>query len=175
MRLAAILKSTGFVSRREGKFIFVGTPEDFTDHGAAVDRVGTRVYRPNYVTAEELQTLITPLLTEKIGVVSVTSEAKTGIPSNDQRRRRRQPSPAARSWWSATTRPCWPQIDQLVAEVDVRPMQVPIEAMILSVQLDDKDKFGVNFQLLRAERQPQASAGEPCPQSFGQRSRSTAG
>jgi type IV pilus assembly protein PilQ len=36
-----------------------------------------------------------------------------------------------------------------VAEVDVRPMQVAIEAMILSVKLNDTDKLGVNFQLLK--------------------------
>ena len=53
------------------------------------------------------------------------------------------------------------QVDQVVAEVDVRPMQVAIEAMILSVKLDDMDKFGVNFELFRENDQRQARLGEP--------------
>ncbi len=88
--LRAILKSTGFVSRREGKFIFVGTPEDFNSIEQAMDRVGTRVYRTNYVTAAELKTLITPLLTEKIGVVSVSTPAEAGIATERLHGRRRQ-------------------------------------------------------------------------------------
>ena len=61
--LAAILKSTGFVARREGQFMYVGTPKDIQGMAQSVDRIGTRVYRPNYVKASELQPLITPLLT----------------------------------------------------------------------------------------------------------------
>ena len=81
--LRAILKSTGFVSRREGNFIFVGTPEDFNNIEHGMDRIGTRVYRTNYITAAELKALITPLLTEKTGVVSVSTPAEAGIPTSD--------------------------------------------------------------------------------------------
>jgi len=42
-------------------------------------------------------------------------------------------------------------VDQVVAEVDVRPLQVAIEAMILSVKLSDGNEFGVNFQLLHGD------------------------
>ena len=114
----------------------------------ALDRIGTRVYRPNYVTAAELQTLITPLLTEKIGVVSVSTPAEAGIATND--------SSAGGDKFAGGDvlvvrdyEAVLAQIDQMVAEVDVRPLQVAIEAMILSVKLKDTDKFGVNFQLLR--------------------------
>ena len=41
------------------------------------------------------------------------------------------------------------QLDEIFAEVDVKPKQVAIEAMILSVKLDDTFKFGVNFSALR--------------------------
>jgi type II secretory pathway component HofQ len=57
--LKAILKSTGHVARFEENFVYVGTPEDFKSMDQAQDVVGTRIYRPNYVTATELQTLIT--------------------------------------------------------------------------------------------------------------------
>ncbi|MBN1909534.1 MAG: hypothetical protein JW818_07345 [Pirellulales bacterium] len=146
--LCAILKSTGFLVRREGSFIFVGTAEDFESMERAVDRIGTRIYHPNYIKSLELQTLITPLLTKDVGQVSVTSESKKGIGSNT--------TDAGGNDYAGTEavlvrdyESVLDQIDQLVRDVDRRPMQVHIEAMILSVQLDDKDDFGVNFQLLR--------------------------
>jgi type IV pilus assembly protein PilQ len=103
--LDAILKSSGYTSRRQGKFVFVGSPEEFNTMEQAMDRVGARVYRPNYVTATELKTLITPLMTEKTGVVSVSSTPEPGIAASDSGAGATS-SPAATSFWSATTRPC---------------------------------------------------------------------
>jgi type IV pilus assembly protein PilQ len=158
--LGAILKSTGFVSRREGNFIFVGTPEDFNNLEQAMDRVGTRTYRPNYVTAAELRALITPLLTEKIGVLSVSTPAEAGIALNDAGAGGDKFSGnevlVVRDYEAVLC-----QIDQMVAEVDVRPMQVSIEAMILSVKLSDTNKFGVNFQLLRQNPSIKFGLGSP--------------
>ncbi len=158
--LKAILKSTGYVYRREGKFIFVGTPEDFTNIEQGMDRVGTRVYRTNYVTAAELKTLVTPLLTEKIGVISVSTPSEAGIASND--------SIAGGDRFSGSEvlmvrdyEAVLSQIDQLVAEVDVRPLQVAIEAMILSVKLQDKDTFGVNFEFLSQNPNLAVGLGSP--------------
>jgi type IV pilus assembly protein PilQ len=146
--LDAILRSTGYVARRQGPYIFVGTPDEFNSMEQALDRVATRVYRPNYVTATELKTLIQPLLTEKIGVVSVSSPAEAGIATNS--------SVAGGDKYAGGDvvlvrdyQAVLLQIDQMVAEVDVRPLQVSIEAMILSVKLDDTDTFGVDFALLR--------------------------
>jgi type IV pilus assembly protein PilQ len=158
--LRAILKSTGFAFRRDGNFIFVGTPEDFNSMEQGLDRVGTRVYRTNYITAAELKALVTPLLTEKIGIVSVSSPSEAGIATNDSVAGGDKFSGnevlVARDYEAVLT-----QIDQLVTEVDVRPMQVAIEAMILSVHLKDEDKFGVNFQLLRANPDLKFGLGSP--------------
>jgi type IV pilus assembly protein PilQ len=158
--LRAILRSTGFVFRRDGNFIFVGTPEDFNSMEQGLDRVGTRVYRTNYVTAAELKALVTPLLTEKIGIVSVSSQAEAGIATNDSVAGGDKFSGGevlvARDYEAVLS-----QIDQLVTEVDVRPMQVSIDAMILSVHLTDEDKFGVNFQLLRANPNIKFGLGSP--------------
>ncbi|MCX7426321.1 MAG: hypothetical protein NTW96_11955, partial [Planctomycetia bacterium] len=144
--------------------IFVGTLDDFKAMEHSVDRVGTRIFHPSYVKAKELETLITPLLTKEIGLVSVTSEAKTGIPSDM--------SDAGGDAYAGTEalvirdyEAVLAEVDQLVAEVDVRPMQVHIEAMILSVQLDDKDNFGVNFELLRKNDNLRFGWGT-VPQSF---------
>jgi type IV pilus assembly protein PilQ len=146
--LDAILKSTGYASRRQGKFIFVDTPDAFNSMEQAMDRIETRVYRPNYVTAAELKALVQPLLTEKVGTASVSSPAEAGIAASDATAGGDKFAGGdvvlVRDYEAVLA-----QIDQVVAEIDVRPLQVAIEAMILSVKLDDTDKFGVNFQLLQ--------------------------
>jgi len=146
--LDAILKSAGYVARREGNFIFVGTPEDFEALENANDRIGTRVYRPNYVSAAELQKLIQPLLTEKVGVVSVSTPSEVGIQSDDTQAGGDNYAGSdvvvVRDYEGVLA-----QIDQMVREIDVRPMMVHIEAMILSVKLHDEDRYGVDFELLR--------------------------
>lgn len=147
--LKAILKSTGLVCRREGKFIYVGTPQEFTQIEQSLDQVGTRVYRPNYVTAEELKTLITPLLTASTGTAAVSSPPEKGISATTEAKGDSLAGGDAllvRDFEAVLT-----QVDQVVAEVDVRPLQVSIEAMILSVKLNDGNDFGVNFQLLHGD------------------------
>lgn len=158
--LQAILKSTGFVSRRDGNYIFVGTPDDFNNIEQGMDRVATRVYRTNYVTANELKTLVAPLLTDKIGIVSISTPAEGGIGTNDSGAGGDKFSGnevlIVRDYGAVLT-----QIDQLVSEIDVRPLMVSIEAMILSVKLDDTDTFGVNFQLLRNNPNIKFGLGSP--------------
>jgi len=144
--LDAILKSTGFLAKREGRYLFVGKPEDFVQMARTSDQINTRVYHPNYVSAAELQSLITPILTQGVGIVSVTTAAGAGVASADASGDSYAGSDAilVRDYEAVLQ-----EIDQLVVEVDLRPLQVHIEAMILSVKLDDTNKFGVNFQLLR--------------------------
>ncbi|NUQ64258.1 MAG: hypothetical protein HUU20_17450 [Pirellulales bacterium] len=158
--LGAILKSTGYASRREGKFIYVGTPEDFETMEQSLDVVATRVYRPNYLTASDLQTLITPLLTPKVGVCSVTAPAEIGIGTDDDQVGGMSFAGAdvvlVRDYAAVLA-----QVDQVVSELDVRPMQVAIEAMILSVRLNDTDKFGISFELLRNHPNVKLGWGTP--------------
>lgn len=53
------------------------------------------------------------------------------------------------------------EIDQVVSQVDRRPMQVAIEAMILSVKLNDSTQLGVNFELLRDNANARIISGTP--------------
>jgi len=158
--LDAILKSTGYVAKREGDFIYVGKPEDFDTLEKSLDVIATRVYRPNYVTAAELQTLIQPLVTADAGVVSVSTPAEVGIAADS--------STAGGDAFAGGDvvvvrdyEAVLSQIDQVVAEIDVRPLQVVIEAMILSVALDDGNDFGVNFELLRDKDHLRLGSGSP--------------
>jgi type IV pilus assembly protein PilQ len=158
--LAAILKSTGYVTRRHGKFIYVGTSHDFESLEQSLDKIGTRIYRTNYVRAADLQALITPLLTQGVGAISVTTPSETGIAADSTKAGGNSfaggDAVLVRDYEAVLA-----QIDQVVAEIDKRPLQVAIEAMILSVALDDSDQFGVNFQLLRQNSHIALASGSP--------------
>ncbi len=158
--LDAILKSTGYVMQREGKFIYVGTPKDFANLRTSLDHIGTRVYRPNYVTAKELQVLLTPLLTSGVGRISVTAPAAVGIAIDTNSSGGDSPSHGegvlVQDYEAVLS-----QIDDVVREIDRRPMQVHIEAMIISVTLNDTTAIGVNFQFLRNEQNVRFGTGTP--------------
>ena len=158
--LDAILKSTGFLARQEGSFLYVGASEDFLEMEKTLDRLCTRIYRPNFVTATELQTLITPLLTEGIGFVSISSAAEVGIPADDVNvggdSFAGDDVLMIRDYSGVLT-----EVDQIIAEVDQRPLQVAIEATILSIKLDDKTSMGVSFEFLKDNPNVRFGIGTP--------------
>lgn len=158
--LAAILKSTGFIARREGKFVFIGTPADLEEMDRTQDTLVSRVYRPNYVRAAELQQLITPLLSQGVGKISVSSAAEVDIPADTTKTGGNNfagTDVVIVRDYEAVLR----QVDQLVVEIDVQPRQVAIEAMILSVKLDDQYEFGVDLSLLRDRNNVRLVSGAP--------------
>ena len=163
--LAAILKSTGYVTRRHGKFVYVGTSADFQSLEQSLDKIGTRIYRTNYVRASDMQALITPLLTQGVGAISVTSPSEQGI-ATDSSKAGGNSFAGGEAVLVRDYEAVLAQIDQVVGEIDKRPLQVAIEAMILSVKLDDSDQFGVNFALLRQNPHILLASGSP-PGSLG--------
>src|SRR5690606_38396753 len=127
------------------------------------DVITTRVYRPNYVRAMELQQLITPLLSPNVGKVSVSSASEIDIPADTVKT-------GGNSFAGSDVlivrdyEMILRQVDQMVAEIDVQPKQVAIEAMILSVKLDDDYEFGVDFQLLSDQNNVRLVSGSPLAQ-----------
>ncbi len=146
--LAAVLRATGYVARREGNIIYVGTPEEFSKYQQSLDVIATRVYRPSYVSANELEQLLTPLLTPQVGKIKASTAAAKGIAPDGNAAGGNDLATGdvlvVQDYESVLRR-----MDQIVREVDRRPAQVAIEAMILSVELDDENRFGVDFELLR--------------------------
>jgi type IV pilus assembly protein PilQ len=160
--LEAILKSKGLVAHREGRFIYVGTAEEFAAQEKKKDRVNTRIYRPNYVTAAEIKELVSPLITPTIGKISVTTPAKVGIGSDDTQvggdSHAGREAVLVQDYESALL-----QMDRVVLELDRRPLQVAIEAMILSVKLDASHACGVDFQFLKNKGTIRLGLGSPGP------------
>ena len=159
--LSAILKSTGYVTRRHGNMIYVGTEKDFQDLEQALDKIGTRIYRTNYVRSTDLQALITPLLTHGVGTISVTPPSEIGHCRRQHQSRRRH---VCRRRFGARPRlrvGAGPGRSSGRRGRSSRPMQVAIEAMILSVKLDDQNSFGVSFSALRDKAHVQLTSGNP--------------
>jgi len=144
----AVLRVPGFVSQEHEGVLYIGTEQEIQNLGYITDQIATRIYRPNYTPAKELESLIKPLLTPQVGLITVSTAAENGIAPD--------PSNAGGDRYAGTDvlivrdyQRVLKEVDRVVQEVDVRPAQVAIEAMILSVNLDDKDQFGVSFELLR--------------------------
>jgi len=158
--LAALLNSTGLKARNADGVIYVGTSEDIVSLDHSRDRLGTRIYRPNYVNAAELKRLLTPFITAEIGRIEVTNPSEVGIGSDS--------SGAGGDAYAGPDivvirdyEAVLYELDQMIREIDRRPLQVVIEAMILSVNLDDSNKLGVNFEVLLDRNNVRLVSGNP--------------
>lgn len=148
--LEAILRSRDLTSEKEGEFIYVMTQAQMEQKKKSNRKVVTKLFTPFYVSAKELQTLITPILTENIGVVSLTTPSEVGISPD--------PTSAGGDAFAQTDAilvrdypEVLEEVDRLLETMDVPPMQVVIEAMIISVRLSDDMRFGVNFAMLSGD------------------------
>lgn len=148
--LQAILRSRDLTSEKEGDFVYVMTMAQLEQKKKTNRKVVTKLYSPFYVSAKELQTLITPILTENIGVVSLTTASEIGIAPDA--------TSAGGDSFAQTDAilvrdypEVLEEVDRLLETMDVPPMQVVIEAMIISVKLSDDMRFGVNFAMLSGD------------------------
>ena len=158
--LHAILKSSGFVARREDKMVYVGTPDDLRNMDQSQDQIVMRVYRPNYVRASDLEKLITPLLTAEMGKVTVTAASEVDVPS-DQAKTGGDSYAGAEVVIVKDYLAVLKQVDQVVKEVDVKPLQVSIEAMIINVKLNDQYQMGINFEAIMSQGNVRAVNNSP--------------
>jgi type IV pilus assembly protein PilQ len=158
--LQSILKAQGLVARREGNVIYVGLAEEFEAIQRSQGGISRRIYRPNYVTAAELNAVIAEFLTPNVGKISVTSPSQVGIESNS--------SAAGGDAFAGTDavlvqdfEGVLQQIDRVVQELDQQPAQVHIEAMILSVSVNDSNTIGIDWEFLRQRNQIRFGVGQP--------------
>jgi len=157
--IRAILRIKGFVAKRDGKFLYVGTPADLQQMEHLSETIQTRIYRTDYVTAAEVQALITPMLSTD-GKVTVSSPAETTIPA-DSVKTGGDDFAGNEVIMVQDYEHILHRIDDLVAQVDQRPRQVMIEAMIISVGLDDSHSVGINFEAFQQKNALRLVSGTP--------------
>lgn len=144
--LEAILGSTGFAYVEEGNFIYVMTQEQLQKKLDAMRKLSTRVFHLVYITAADTKTLITPALS-KDGSVQVTPTAAAGIGTSS--------TDAGGNSYATSDLVVVHDYDEnldriakMVAEMDVKPQQVLIEATVLQASLDETNELGIDFNSL---------------------------
>lgn len=149
--LEAILRSQGYVYEREGDFVYVRSAAEQTAMKQASRKLITKIYQLHYINGGEIQKLITPILTPEVGRQAITSPAQTGL----------APSATDAGGDGLSQRDTllvqdYPEVisevDKILIELDVPPLQVMIETKILSVALSDTMACGVNFALLNGAK-----------------------
>lgn len=144
--LDAICKVKGYVVRRHEGLMYVASAQEALQLEHAGAKSGFRVFRPIYVSGKTLQDLLTPYLTQT-GRIAVTSPSSVGIESNAN-------NAGGDAFANSDVvivqdlEPVLELLEKLVADIDQKPTQVLIEAVLLSVQLNNTHEMGVNFAIL---------------------------
>ena len=156
--LKAIIASRDYVVERDDDIIIVRTLEEASRRKNQSRKLIVKVYRPNYLSAAELIGLIEPLLSSD-GRHSATSPALTGLAGAEELSV--GDKTAQRDTVIVQDVPeVLNQIDQILVDVDVPPLQVSIEAKILSVRLSDGIQQGIDLSQLPCHRDSGVSLAE---------------
>ena len=144
--LEAILRSTGYVHEEKDGFIYVYTPEQLEAIRAAERTFVVRVFRLAYMTAQDIEELITPALSPE-GTIAVTPESETGIEQSDTdtggNSMATEDLIVVRDYEDNIE-----NITKIIASLDVKPQQVLIEATILRASLTEDNDLGIDFESL---------------------------
>ncbi len=144
--LDAVLRSSGFIYEEKGNFIYVYTAEQYEKMKAADRKMAIQTFRLTYVTANDAKVLVTPALS-KDGIVALTSPAAIGIaPSKTDTGGNNLATEdvlVVRDYEENVRK-----IREIIAEIDIKPEQVLIEATILQASLTEDNALGIDFNVL---------------------------
>jgi type IV pilus assembly protein PilQ len=150
--LAAIVKSQGFVYERDDGVVYVRTFDEASAFGQLNRKVTSRTFRLNHLDAEELKTIVAPLLTREIGRATVSAKSPTEF-ATSRTPEREQEFQSRNELVVEDSREVIERIEKIVMEKDVPSLQVMIEATILSVAFADATSAGVDFAALNGTSQ----------------------
>jgi type IV pilus assembly protein PilQ len=128
-------------------FIKIYTPEEYEQLKADTRRMEDACFVLHYMTSDEAQKMIEPLLSGE-GKISVSTGSERGVPSGESIS---SDSAGGDSMAFQDTVVVFDypeniaRVERLIAQLDVRPKQVLIEATILTVRLTEGMEFGVDL------------------------------
>jgi type IV pilus assembly protein PilQ len=143
--LDAILHPNGYGYRKEGSFIYVYTAEELKKIQKQNREKVHRIIELSYLNAADASGFVQPLLSPD-GSLSVSSQVEEGF----------KPSVSdggANSFAHGGKLVVYDykknvkEIANVIDQLDTRPKQVLVEATILRAELDEANKFGVDFSL----------------------------
>jgi hypothetical protein len=156
--LKAIIAAQDYVIERDDNIFIVRTLAETARRKHQNRKLIVKIYRPNFLSAVELIGLIEPLLSSD-GRHSATSPDLAGLA--DAEGSSAGDATAQRDTVIVQDVPeVLDQIDQILVDVDVPPLQVSIEAKILSVRLSDGIQQGIDLSQLPCHRDSGISMAE---------------
>ncbi|MHC4104679.1 MAG: secretin N-terminal domain-containing protein, partial [Planctomycetota bacterium] len=144
--LNAILGHGYKYEERDG-VIWVYTAEEFKTIMEDIERMEFKVFTLHYISAAEAQSLITPVLSGK-GTIQASSPAETIVPTGDNISKGSGGGDNMALNDTIVLRDYPENIaeaERLLAELDLRPRQVLIEATILSATLTEDMEVGIDW------------------------------
>ncbi len=153
--LNALIRSRDYIVEREDGIMIVRTADEVSRRKHQNRQMQTKLYCPNYIGAAELIRLIEPVLSAD-GRHSVTSSKSTGTGEDSG-----DGSGSSREIVVVQDiSEVLQQIDQIMVDVDVPPLQVRIEAKILRVRLSEGLKQGLDLGQLPCHQDADTSNAE---------------
>jgi type IV pilus assembly protein PilQ len=148
--LKAIVKSRNDVLEQDGEIIIVSTSNETSRLRQQNRKLRLRIYQPSYLSAVELERLIDPLLSPdgRHSVSTCGNHPSTAVPG----RLGSGELPPRETVVVQDVDEVLGQIDQILIDMDVPPLQVAIEAKILSVRLAGKVQNGLDMQMLPCQQ-----------------------
>lgn len=144
--LATILQANGYDYREKGNFIFVYSAKELAEMEKAQVQRKTEIFRLYYTPAANAATMIKPVLSEG-SQVSFTTPGKTGIASDTSDAGGNEH--ATEDVVVVTDFPeRLEQVRAVLKEVDRRPVQILVEAVILRATLQENNDLGIDFTAL---------------------------
>jgi type IV pilus assembly protein PilQ len=144
--LDAVLRVNGYRYIEEGNFIYIYTEEEYQAIMAAQRRTESRIYNLDYLSANDANEFITPLLSD-VGQASFRGDVAPGMKPDV--------SDGGADSYAYTAKIVvndFPEnleaIASLLEELDTPPEQVLVEATVLQTILDESNAFGVDFTVL---------------------------
>ncbi|WP_010586354.1 type II and III secretion system protein [Schlesneria paludicola] len=140
--LNAIAKSQGYVVEREGEITQISTIAEAAQLKRQKRTLVMRVYQPSFLSAAELNRLIIPLLSSDGRHSSSAVPDRAGDQTEDSDTAQRDVVIVQ------DVADIHDRIQQILVEMDVPPLQVEIEARILSVALPEAGPHGIDLRKL---------------------------
>ena len=150
--LDAMLVSNGLGYRSEGDFIYVHPAEELQKIAKSRRVLTARIFRLTYLSALTAKDLITPLLSPDVGKVSLTPPAAKGLGAGGSTASgggvpdtQGDASAGVDAILVTDYSDKLDQIGRVLADLDVRPKQVLVEATILRATLNEDNALGIDF------------------------------
>jgi len=144
--LDSVLKSSGLGYVKKDKFIYIHTIEELAEMAKAALKMEVRTFQLDYITTADAQALIKPAMSSE-ATIAVTPEPAPGINASAV-----DAGDNSHATSGVIVVSDYPEnlarIAEIISEIDVKPQQVLLEATILSAELTENNRLGVNFDFL---------------------------